>query len=447
MSLSTGFSLDSDILEIVNKPNPSKRDSEFEVIVHTPYEDIKVTKLLLIETMRNYSKYVGDVIIVTFNLTGGTFIKDVYPYRDNLEMTIVEYDRSSLKTYSDNRYKLVLINNGGNVYGSKYTSSTRDHLDNNEYIRVEGQCINRIVEGLRLIQVEGIYENTLLKDIVYAELTEKIKNLQLDGKASEFGIDMIEPSNNNEIKQLVIPSGIYALDFPSYLQNASYGIYNGGIGTYVQSMNNKDYVFIYPLYDVNRFDQTEYKAIIYFTTSAKFNYMDNTYNRDGTVLKILAGTSLRSLDNAENDFMSQGDGFIRVIPEQMMNRNVVVQGDTMNLDASSHLEGTKFKDRTDGVDKPIFLGNEKNMYKYRSEINKNSLGTYQFTWHYSNPELIYPGMPIQYVFEDNYGNIYKLTGVIQLVVSKYDNALRNTSSSITFMAQKPIVYGEDTVIS
>lgn len=448
MALFQGRLIETDIKSIIATERPLQKDGrEYEVTIHTADRDISVAALKTVEVMRNYSKHIGDYVLVGFNMFGGDFIKDIYPHRDNLEITISVYNRYTNETISDNRYKLVLVNNNANVYGSKYTLSEREQLNRTEYIYVEGQCIDRMVEGLRLLQVEGIYENNTLKDIMLAELTEKINGLQIDGATPEFDIDIVEPINKDIIKQLILPTGIYALDFPSFLQNTCYGVYNGGIGTYIQYIDNKPTLFIYPLYDVNRFDEVEKKCIVFYAGNNLYNAMDNTYKQDGDVLKIIAGTGLRSIDSGENEFMSEGSGYIRVLPQQMMNRNVTVSDDAMNLDSDTQLEGTKFKDRLDGTERPIYLGNEVNMYKFRSEINKRALGTYQFQWHFSNPELIYPGMPIQYVFEDDKNGITKLTGIIQAIGTKYDEALKTMSTLVIFMAKKPIVYNEDELTS
>ena len=438
-----GSLIDNDIQDIIRTENPYKQNRQFSLILHTPYKDIDIKFLKLMETLRNYSKYIGDVIITTFNMLGGDFVYDVYPYRDNLELTIEEIDPTTNSITATNRYKFVLVNNNANVYGSKYSAATQDDLNKTELVKLEGQCIDRVVEGMRLLQVEGIYENSTLKDIMLAELKEKISSLKIDGEEPKVNIDIVEPNNNNIIQQMIIPAGIYALDFPTYLQNTIYGVYNSGIGTYIQRKDNEITLYVYPLYDINRFDQVEEKIMAFFTTSMKFNAIDNTFKKDGDVLKILVGTTLRSLDDAENTFMSEGSGFIRVLPEQMMNRNALVTNDSINLDSTTQLEGTKFKDRKDGAEKPIFVGNESNMYKHRSMINRNSVGTYQFQWHYSNPDDIYPGMPIQYMYEDGNGEITKLEGIVQATFTQYDKAYDTTSTMITFFAKKPIVYNEE----
>ena len=438
--MDTGSLIDMDIQDIISNNNPFKKNRELELTLHTEDKDIPIEHLKLFEVMRNYSKYVGDYIVVTFHMFGGEFIKDVYPYRDNLEMTITETNPLLDSITSTTRYKFVMLNNNANVYGSEYSASKREQLNRTKIIRVEGQLVDLVVEGLRLIQVDGIYKNQTIKNIITAELKEKIDTLQIDGETPQVNIDIVTPNNNNTIDQLVIPSGIYALDFPSYLQHSTYGVYNGDIGTYVQRINNIPTIFVYPICDINRFDEVEEKAMVFFTNNIKYNAIDNTFRKDGKILKILAGTSLRSLDDAENQFMSEGSGFIRAYPEQMMNRNVVVSDDKLQFESTANLEGTTFKERKDGSNRPIYVGNQVNMYKYRSTMTRRMMGTYQFQWHYSSCDMFYPGMPLQFVYEDGDGKIMELEGIVQVVYSKFDKILETTSTMITFFAKKPIVF-------
>ena len=435
-----GSLIDLDIQDIVSNTNPHKKDRSLEIILHTENKDIPIEYLKLYEVMRNYSKYVGDYIVITFNMLGGEFIEDVYPYRDNLELTVIETSPYTDEITSNIRYKFVMINNNANVYGSEYTMAQREELNRTKIIRVEGQLIDRAVEGLRMLQVEGIYRNQTIKDILLAEFKEKIDTLQLDGASLDVNIDIVEPSNTSTVSQMVLPTGVYLLDFPSYLQHSIYGVYNADIGTYVQRIDDKINIFIYPLCDPNRFDSVDKKAMVFFTNNIRYNSVDNTFKQDGGILKILAGTSLRSLDNAENDFISEGSGYIKAYPQQMINRNVMVTDDSLTFDSTANLEGTKFKERKDGADRPIYVGNEVNMYKYRSVMTRRMMGLYQFQWHYSTADRFYPGMPVQYIYEDKYGKLMQLEGTIQVVYSKYDKVLETTSTMITFLAKKPIVY-------
>lgn len=441
--------IDLDVSSIIRTNNPYKDNIEYSLILHTPDADISIKILKLIETMRNYNTYVGDYTVVTFNMFAGDFIYDVFPNRDNLEMSIVKYNKADASSTEVNRYKFILLNNNRDVYGSNYTASTREELNRNELIRVEGQCLDRVLEGLRTIMVEGIYDGITLKDLITAELVEKIQDLQIEGSKEEISIDVVEPNNTSTVDNLMLPTGLYVMDFPSWLQNTIYGVYNNGLGTYLQMYNGKKTIFVFPLFDVNRFDSVENRLIVYYPNTVLYDTIDNTFKLDGSTLKVITGSSLKSEDNAENDFMDEGDGFIRVLPDQMMNRNAIVETDKMTLDSTTQLEGTKFKNRRDGVSKGIYVGNEINMYKQRSYINRKTLGQYSFKWHFSNPDLIYPGMPMKYVYETREGELVELEGIVQAIWSKYDAVKLTTSSYVTFFAKKPIVYnnnGEESLI-
>lgn len=417
----------------------SSMNSEYEVTIHTPDDDIPPLLLKLVETLRNYNRYVGDYIVVTMEIMGGIFVKDIYPHRDSLEITIARTNKQNYTVYEERRYKAILINNNANVYGSEYTSSTKEEINRRQMVTAEFQCLDLVVEGLRGILVDGIYESVLLKDVIQAELTEKINNLTINGEPADVNIDIVDPVNTNEIKQLVVPTGVKILDFPSYLQNTIYGVYNAGLGTYVQHYNNKDTIFVYPLFDVNRFDQVDKKMIVYYTASMKFDHIETTYAVDGDVLKILAGTNLKSEDDAENEFIDQGDSYIKVQPDLMMNRNVMSSAQGMTLDSTTQVEGVKFKDRRDGMSIPTYLGVESNAYKQRTIITKRTLGRYSFIWYYSKPDLIYPGMPLKYIYEDRDTSIKEILGVIQATATVVDIVKGTRSTYVVFLANKPIV--------
>lgn len=417
----------------------SSFNSEYGALIHTPDDDIEPYLLKIVETMRNYNKYVGDYVVVTMEIMGGVFIKDIYPHRDSLEISIVRTNKSNLKIHEEKRYKAILINNNKNVYGSEYTSSTKEELNRRFMVTAEFQCLDLVVEGLRAILVDGIYESVLLKDVIQAEFTEKINNLAINGEVPDVNIDIVEPVNNNEIKQLVVPTGVKILDFPSYLQNTIYGVYNAGLGTYVQTYNDKPTIFVYPLFDVNRFDMVDKKMIVYFTPNVKFDHIETTYDIDGDILKVLAGTNLKSEDDAENEFIDQGDSYIRVKPDLMMNRNVMTSTSGMTLDSDTQVEGLKFKERRDGMSIPTYLGLESNVYKHRSMTARKALASYSFVWYYSKPDLIYPGMPLKYVYEDRDGGIKELLGVVQATATVVDIVKGTRSTYVVFYANKPIV--------
>ena len=95
------------------------------------------------------------------------------------------------------------------------------------------------------------------------------------------------------------------------------------------------------------------------------------------------------------------------------------------------LEGSKIVDRRDKITKTRYIGPQSNMYKYRSELLNRSMATYQITWNFSAPDYLYPGMPVEYVYEEN-GVIIRLPGILQCVYSLYQK-VKGTQTSIVII--------------
>ena len=74
---------------------------------------------------------------------------------------------------------------------------------------------------------------------------------------------------------------------------------------------------------------------------------------------------------------------------------------------------------------------------------------YTLQWSFSNSELIYPGMPCSFIYEDNERDIVELKGMILNVYEVYEANTNTTNSLLTIAVQKPIndpsndVYNKD----
>ena len=103
----------------------------------------------------------------------------------------------------------------------------------------------------------------------------------------------------------------------------------------------------------------------------------------------------------------------------------------------------------DKVNKDKYVGNQSNLYKVRSDYNKAMSAIYTLQWSFSNSELIYPGMPCSFIYEDNERDIVELKGMILNVYEVYEANTNTTNSLLTIAVQKPIndpsndVYNKD----
>ena len=59
-------------------------------------------------------------------------------------------------------------------------------------------------------------------------------------------------------------------------------------------------------------------------------------------------------------------------------------------------------------------GPSQNPFKYRTEINRLTMGQIDLVWENADPELIYPGMPCKYLYL-NQNKVVSLKGTILFV--------------------------------
>lgn len=446
--------LGPEIAKIIGNKNAGIKTAVNKIIVHTVQLDIPITMIESIETYSDYNTNIGDYILATFMMPMGDYVKDVYPFRDNLEITITKLlNGIQLKT----RFKFVITNNLGGMTASRYTNSTREELNKMEHARIEGQCVDRLVEVLRLQQVSGVYKNSNVKDLIHSAMLTTIGKIKINDTPVPVNLTVMEPDNNVEYNNIRIPTGTSILDLPSYLQAIDYGVYNGNIGTYVKRtnctnpnnptcLNNNGYdVFVYPLYNDTAFDKVTKKLIVYAVNSVKFEMVENTYLVDGDIVKIIAGGSTRTLDNAENNMIDKGIGYVQTDPNLILERSTKITVDGVVVDTNNVNSASIAKNRLDGGNGVQHISVASNMYPYRSDTLKASMMIVQLQWNYSNPELIYPGMPVMYIYLDNSNGIIKLKGTVQSIFTMENQGTKTINSFMNIMVDKPFVFPDKTL--
>lgn len=435
MSEATRGIIRLEIDNILSEDNPSKAILPYTVTLHTKENDIVIERLVSIELLRDYNENIGDYILITFQMVAGEFMELVQPYHDNLEMT--------LQSKTTTRYKLLLRNNREGMESSMLSRFDREELNKLSILNIEGQLVLRELEGLRNTFVDGIYRTVTVKELIEGLYFDSASKVILEGTPLDINIDVVEPNNDITLQNHIIPTGISVLDLASYLQSVSPGVYNGAIGTYIQKyLYNEDSedkftVFVYPLYSAQLYtESSKPKVIFYFSNTHILNLVERTYSIEDDVIKIIVGTEVENFDNTNVDISSKGESIIATTPENILNRNIEIGEEDITYDKTKQLKGISLKKRSDGYVKSRMVINESNLYYQRSKLIRDTMIVYRIPWRYSNPDLIYPGMPCCYIFESSKGELVKQNGTIQLVFSRYDAQTNSWTTTLMVMVSK-----------
>ena len=425
--------IQQDIELILRYDNPYKNNVAYEINIHTENSTIPLSFVESVEYMRNYGKYISDFVVLKFKISLGAYSKVIYTQRDNLMCSIKKIFKDKVDSDFTTMYKMVILKDGGKMESDQTIKKlTADELDKAGMVAIEAQLYLREVEGFRSSFIDGIYKNVILKDVIIGLLAQAKNNIQVDGLPLEYNIDVYEPNNTQQYENLIIPTGITLDNLPNYLQGTDYGVYNGDIGMYIQPYNKKTTVFVYPLFNTERFNkETGYKLTFINPNTAMYDVVENNWYIDGNNIKIICNSQVKIIDNGVRSYINSGDGIVSISASNLFEQNYEITDDGILLDKDSTLEGSKIVDRRDKISKTRYIGPQSNMYKYRSELLNTSMATYQITWNFSAPDYLYPGMPVEYVYEEN-GVIIRLPGILQCVYSLYQK-VKGTQTSVVII--------------
>lgn len=445
-----------DIQDIINEQaKPVK--SEYRGMLHNEKEDIIVIKILNIDIVRDYANNVGDHVQVEFVLGFGDYVYRLFPYKTNLEFSIKEIPlketegrkKEELDIVVD-RYKAVfLIEENENIAVTEYENYDLESLNKRRTVNVKLQLLDRSLEPIRIKTTFGIYQNVTAKKIIHNLLAGESAKILVDGKPSIDGIDIVEPDNQASRSHIIFPTGSLVVGVPTYLQEREGGVYNAGIGNYLQTYKDKKIWFVYPLFNTKRFDETKGdRVIIYGVPKSRFNGVDRTYRKEGNILHILATSDRRYEDGADVNYMNDGSGFRMADARALMKKPVELTDAGPKANRSRFNTEIVTEDRKDGLNHaPVLPGGPKsNIYKQTSRVLGRKVARIDFTWENSNPRMIYPGMPCKFIFLDNEkpvelkGTVVHIQTFIAVQGQGLQNSVYRTVSNLTLLTEeKPVV--------
>jgi len=385
---------------------------DYDITVSTVDIDFKVSYLELLAVQSDYLKAIGDYTVLKFTMGLGSFIDSIYPYRDNIEVTIHKrYKHDGKKVLIVSKYKAIILNYDKVLDGTIVDNISSDSIDSENTISLELQLLDRLLEVMKTIQVSGIYSDMTNTNMMLSLFDTESKELSIDGKKGLENITIVKGDNTTSHKHIVIPSALHLINLPTYLQNKNHGVYRGDIGTYITVHNKKRSCFIYPLYSFDGYGKPVPKITIYSIPSNKFNLIESTWLVDGDNLSIVVGGNTVANNIGDSDYMNNGVGFrmpdanaIMKKPVEMTENGPVAKRRNLNYELVN-------KDRRDGVNYAPYAKPGSSPYKEYSKVLIRSGYTVSMTWRNGNADLIYPGMPCKYIFLRN-GSIVSTTGQV-----------------------------------
>ena len=433
---STNILLGKDINRIREGHDISRNAVSYSAVLHLKNKDIEIRDLIIADITRDFNNEIVDSIQLQFYMVSGEYQYDVVPELETLQLTLTK--RYGVNLEMSERFKLVILNHKSSRMGGISENQTREALNKQSMQIVIAQAVNTLYYATRLITNTKALRNVTITDAISYGFNDFINNpreIKINGtpiKLDKLNIDI--PNNPNKFNSIVLPSDVTVYDMPTELQD-KYGVYNGGIGTYLtreyQDGKYLNIAWVYPLYNPLLVSNRKRKLRLYATVGFTARLVDRTFMDSKNNLDILV-----SAEEANNQIFNQysanvGSG-VSILDSNEVTKSDPLQGNTP-VNKSNALSTREGFEKSDGVNFNLSAGQSSNGYKHRSEVLRQRGTTLTVNWNFSVPELVYPGMTVQYIyekFENGTSEIKTIDGIVQAISSRADANKKTCHSNI-----------------
>lgn len=281
------------------------------------------------------------------------------------------------------------------------------------------QLIDYTALQLRLSSWQGLMEKTKPSEALAMILVGISEDLGAGTNMEIEGVHAAQPDNKKE-QYIIIPQGTPVKDMAQFIQQ-EYGIYNFGIGSFVQG----SHWFVYPLFNNNRYNSEQLKmAISIIDKKNDFLNFPRTYVVSNYILTVISSSDTNYMDNSASDQLMAGTG-IRVVNSlgnngEHANKQGMHDNQVM-MDGSIGMNSFNVVQRKDGMQNVNSVYSEQgNMYHLVSSVSGNQGRYITIKWEFAKPELVQPGMPVRIAYLD--GTLKTLYGTVHEVVAGYARA-------------------------
>lgn len=409
--------LQSEIDKILRQP-PLPVTFRWKVLLETPRYQIVPLKVFSIDIERLYNESFSDNIIVDALFPMGDFNHKIYPHRKNLVATMGEFPSGGVEEVSDQsevtvrRYRAVLLSEtSDSVQAASPATDDNQAANLSDVRRVKIQLLDLAVEQLLTMTTGGLYRDELPINVIRYLLSQANSALDLPEEDGIRGVDIVEPDNRTPEKHILFEQGISPMDVPTYIQDYGGGVYNAGMGTYLQD----GMWYLYPEFSLNRYHSTLRTATIINVPPTRYRGIERTYRKTHNQLVVLATGDASQLDSSNHDQINQGNGVRYTRGDKVMsvrrqfaptenNKATIHRGDNNSEFTSLRREGLNHAP----VSKQRITNNS---FAQATQLARRQGMVASVTWENSKPELIYPGMPIHYLYMDE-GEVKELEGCV-----------------------------------
>tara|TARA_B100000929_G_scaffold249264_2_gene208552 strand:- start:473 stop:1855 length:1383 start_codon:yes stop_codon:yes gene_type:complete len=415
--------LQIEIQNILMEEGANPVHAKWSCLIMTPEETFQPLRMLSLDIERDYLNKYSDYMVLEVLLPAGAFSHDILPYKQELLVEITREPMGESHEEPDDsdvvvkQYRAVIHEEKDDIIGaSSPQAQTRGAANLSELKQVKFQLFPLALERIRLHEVGGIYRKVIPGDAIRYILTYASNQLDLPDDDAIVGVDIVDWDNKNPHPHIVLPQGTKVQDVAAIIQDDWGGVYNTGIGCYLQD----NLWYVWPEFNTKRFDEEERVLRLINLPPKRYPGIERTWRMDEYQLVVLSTGEVSHKDLSHHNRLNHGNASRYTHGDQIwanpnaFGKNFGEAGKDNKFrikrnDNNSEYVGSQRPNYDVAPVSPSRITN--NSFSEASRLAKRNGAFVTLTWEHSKPELIFPGMParLMYLRQDE---IEEVDGVV-----------------------------------
>lgn len=357
--------------------------------------------------LRDYMNRFSDVLSITAIFGKGTIVHGILPHAKSLEAYITLRPLANVPEYVEQsnigpieyRYKAILYENPQELIKNNLTNTQSEQMSNSEDIGyLQFQLVNPVQEAIRTKTFGGVIRQSSGLDAIRAILTKYSKLEGIDTSQQIKGVDVQEGYTKDIKEHILIPHLTPVIRVPKLIEEVVGGIYPTGMQYYLQG----SYWYIWSPYDTSRYGTDTVSLTVFNIPENKLAQIEKTFRITHRQLIILS-TGAVDFKPIEEKHLPNTPPSLRFVDSRtILGGFGKVETNKLTIDGRENYTAiedpaiTELNPSNLAVESQVRI-TDKYLLEY-GEMAKKRGALLQFTWENSVDNLIYPGMPIRFIY-------------------------------------------------
>lgn len=380
----------------------------YEVTIHVDKKNIDALFVVERELVANFIENYCDNLNIEVAVPMGVLEYDLIPNKTLLEITVRKIALTEgIMAAKDNngviqtqRYKATLYDNkSGLVEGNNPLTATKEISERGMFENVRFQLLPVIIHQIRKTTVGNNYHDISGIELLVFLLTKHSQVTARDSDTSVKGVTVLGRPSKIKKEQIIIPHLTKLVDVGDYIHNNCGGLYSAGFKAYLQ----KQQWFVFAPYDLKAYDSSPKTLTIINIPANRLASTERTYRETPTQVILLVTGQVKHFDFSEQEQLNQGNGVRFVNADAVPAGFVTVENNKMFVNKARNVQEYLAENRAEGINNVVESPEAitSNPLVEMGRLARRTGSFIQAVWENANDNVIYPGMPVRYLYLQN----------------------------------------------